>query len=312
MGYRTWRQAMADALYGPGGFYVAPGVPARHFRTAAHTSPLWARAWLTLAQRVYDAVGGGPFSVVDMGAGGGELIAGLAEIAPPSWRLVGVDVAPRPPGLADRVEWLPSPPDGVAGLVVAVEWLDVIPVDVVQRTPDGLRLVEVDDDGTERLGTPVDSAVDSGWLDRWWPGAERAEIGQPRDAAWRDLVARVRHGVAVAVDYAVVPERDIGGTLTGYRDGRQVRPVPDGTMDLTAHVHLQSCAGPDATLMTQREALRRLGVDGRIPPYDGDPRQYAAALSEASAAAELLDPDGLGGFGWLVETRGVALEDCFA
>src|SRR5439155_16840402 len=106
--------------------------------------------------------------------------------------------------------------------------------------------------------------------------------------------------------YAAVPDRDVGGTLTGYRDGRQVRPVPDGSTDITAHVHLASCG---ATILSQREALRRLGVDGRVPPYDGDPGRYAAALARASAAAELLDPHGLGGFSWLGETRGVALED---
>jgi SAM-dependent MidA family methyltransferase len=307
--WRTWREAMADALYGPQGFYRAAGAPARHFRTAAHTSPLWARAWLTFAERVYDALGPREFTIVDMGAGGGELLAGLAAIAPASWRLVGVDVAPRPTGLPDRVAWQPTPPRDVVGLVVAVEWLDVVPVDVAERTPDGVRLVEVDHHGTERLGPPA-AASDVAWLDRWWAAGERAEVGWPRDDAWRGLVGCLARGVAIAVDYAAVPERHVGGTLTGYRDGRQVRPVPDGSTDITAHVLLESCAGPGAVVMTQREALRRLGVAGRVPPYDGDPCRYAASLTEASAAAELLDPDGLGGFGWLIETKGVALEDC--
>jgi len=306
--FRTWRAAMADALYGPNGFYLAAGAPGRHFRTAAHTSPLWSQAWLRLAQRVAEAVGGDEFAVVDMGAGGGELIAGLAMAAPPSWRLVGVDLAPRPHELPERVEWLASPPDGVVGLIAAVEWLDVVPVDVAERTPGGWRLVEVDESGEERLGPPAGQA-DVAWLDRWCPTADRAEVGWPHDDAWRDLIGRLRRGVAIAVDYAVDIERHAGGTLTGYRDGRQVRPIPDGSTDITAHVHMESCTG---TVMTQRDALRRLGVDGRVPPYGGDPAAYAAALSEASAAAELLDPDGLGGFGWLVETRGVALEDCFA
>jgi SAM-dependent MidA family methyltransferase len=305
---------MADALYGPRGFYRSPGAPARHFRTAAHASPMWAQAWLTLAERVYGALPPaerGAFTVVDMGAGGGELIGALASNAPPDWRLVGVDLAPRPSGLPKRVEWLDSPPSDVAGVVAAVEWLDVVPVDVAERATDGIRVVEVDPTGRERLGPPIDAAAKA-WLERWWPLAEvgaRAEVGQPRDEAWRDLVARLRAGIAVAVDYAAVPGRDAGGTLTGYRDGRQVRPVPDGSTDITAHVHLASCGG---TVVTQREALQRLGIDGKVPPYGGDPIRYAAALAQASAAAELLDPDGLGGFGWLVETRGVPLRDCFA
>jgi len=317
--WRTWREAMADALYGPRGFYLSSGAPARHFRTAAHTSPLWPRAWLTLAERVYDALPAASraeFAVVDMGAGGGELIDGLARIAPASWRLVGVDLAPRPGDLADRVEWLAAPPDDITGVVAAVEWLDVVPVDVAERTDNGVRLVEVDDDGTERLGGSV-GPDDAAWLDRWWPlpsVGDRAEIGRPRDDAWRDLMGRLRAGIAVAVDYAADPARHAGGTLTGYRDGRQVAPVPDGSMDITAHVLLASCGGIG---VSQRDALHALGVDGRVPPYGadphgGDPARYAAALQQASDAAELLDPHGLGGFGWLVETRGVALGDCFS
>jgi SAM-dependent MidA family methyltransferase len=240
-----------------------------------------------------------------MGAGGGELIGCLAAISPPSWRLVGVDLAPRPEGLPARVEWNAQPPADVVGLVAAVEWLDVVPVDVVERAADGVRLVEVDDCGDERLG-PLATGRDREWIDRWWPLAEvgdRAEVGWPRDDAWRDLVACLDRGVAIAVDYMAVPERHGGGTLTGYRDGRQVRPVPDGSTDITAHVLLRSCAGPTASLRTQREALRALGVDGKVPAYEIDPRGYAAALTRASAAAELLDPGGLGGFGWLEDSR---------
>jgi SAM-dependent MidA family methyltransferase len=312
--WRTWREAMAGALYGPGGFYRTSGAPGRHFRTAAHTSPIWPRAWLTLAERVYGALPAdlrAEFAVVDVGAGGGELIGALAGLAPPSWRLVGVELAPRPYGLPQRVEWLSVPPADVVGVVAAVELLDVVPVDVAERTKDGVRLVEVDGGGTERLGRAADAA-DIAWLDRWWPllsAGDRAEIGWPRDEAWHDVVARLRAGAAVAVEYAADPARHLGGTLTGYRDGRQVDPVPDGSTDITAHVLLESCGD---TVLTQRDALRRLGVDGRVPTYDGNPARYAAALQQASDAAELLDPHGLGGFGWLVETRGVALEDCFA
>jgi SAM-dependent MidA family methyltransferase len=81
-----WRVAMDRALYGEGGFYLAAGAPATAFRTAARASPLWAAAMLALASRV-DAALGFPaeFSVVDVGAGGGELLAGLAGSAPARW-----------------------------------------------------------------------------------------------------------------------------------------------------------------------------------------------------------------------------------
>lgn len=312
--WRSWRAAMRDALYGADGFYRSSGAPARHFRTAAHTSPLWAAAMAELARRV-DAALGEPagFCVVDVGAGGGELLGALSGIAPDRWALIGVDVADRPTNLPERVQWSTEPPRGVTGLLVAVEWLDVVPVDVVELTDDGPRLIEVSPAGDERLGDLANASY-LAWLDKWWPLAEagdRAEIGRPRDDAWSDAVGRLRRGVAVAVDYAAVPQRDVAGTLTGYRDGRQVSPVPDGSMDLTAHVLFDSLAaalvdGATVTL-TQREVLRELGVSGGRPSYDGDPADYLAALSRAGAAAELLDPGGLGAFTWLFAAKGTSL-----
>jgi hypothetical protein len=38
---------------------------------------------------------------------------------------------------------------------------------------------------------------------------------------------------------------------------------------------------------------------------DTDPRGYLALLQRAGAARELLDPRGLGGFGWLVQRVGI-------
>jgi len=251
----------------------------------------------------------GDICVLDMGAGGGELLAALAAGAPDRWSLVGVDVAPRPTGLPVQVRWLSEPPARVTGLVVANEWLDVVPVDVVELTDDGPRLLQVADDGEERPdGAPT--AEDLDWLGRWWPLAEvgdRAEVGRPRDEAWAALVGRLTRGVALAVDYAADPERDVAGTLTAFHDGRQVLPVPDGSCDLTAHVRLESCAATvrdvETRMLSQREALRGLGLTGARPAYDGDPQAYVAALSRATEAAELTAADGLGAFTWLVQAR---------
>ena len=97
--------------------------------------------------------------------------------------------------------------------------------------------------------------------------------------------------------------------------------MPDGRSDLTAHVALDACAaaGEDAgatrtALLTQREALRRLGIAGSRPAAalaDADPRAYLLALQEAAQAGELLDPAGLGGFGWLVQAVGCPLPAAF-
>jgi SAM-dependent MidA family methyltransferase len=278
-GARSWSEAWQDALYGANGFFLREN-PLAHFRTNVAV-PLFATAVRRLAQRLDAAMGfPDPFDVVDVGAGGGELLAALTEV-PPRWRLTGVDLCE---------PWTAEIPE-VTGLLLANEWLDAVPLDVVE---DG-SLVLVDSAGTESRGAPHTSE----WAETWWP-AGRAEIGASRDLAWAAAVARVRRGAAVAVDYGhtTATRRP---TLTGYRDGRQVRPVPDGSCDITAHVALDACAAATgAALLTQREALLALGISAALPPHVD-----AATLERVSQARELLDPDGLGGFGWLVQSVGV-------
>jgi SAM-dependent MidA family methyltransferase len=313
----TWREAVERALYGPGGFYRR-SAPAGHFRTSVHASGRFADALATVLERV-DAALGHPaaLDLVDVGAGRGELVTGLLERAPAALaarlRPLAVERAGRPSGLPAAVTWSAELPERITGLVVANEWLDNVPVDVVEQTGRGLRLVLVDPaTGAERLG-PVPDAADVEWLRRWWPLVEpgdRAEVGRPRDSAWADLIGRLDRGVAIAVDYAHHrAARPPGGTLAGHRGGRAVPPVPDGSCDVTTHVALDACAaaaaGPGAgTVLTdQRTALRALGLRGARPDpalARTDPAGFVRALARAGEEAELIDPAGLGSFGWLV------------
>lgn len=305
-----WRAATERALYGPGGFYLRPEGPAGHFRTSVHASPLFARAVARLLEEVAEELGGGEVAFVDMGAGRGELVTGVLAALPAGFpvRAYAVERAARPPGLDERVTWLADPPHGVRGLLFANEWLDNVPADVAEADADGVpREVLVRPDGTERLGAPV-SGEDARWLERWWPlrePGERAEIGRTRDEAWAGAVATLSAGLAVAVDYGhVASARPRYGTLTGFRGGREVPPVPDGTCDITSHVALDACAGPSAELLPQREALTLLGITGTRPPLSlasTDPTAYVRTLARAGEAAELTSRGGLGDFLWLRE-----------
>ncbi|MFK4145536.1 SAM-dependent methyltransferase [Streptomyces sp. NPDC004065] len=327
--WRGWREATREALYGPDGFYRRPEGPAGHFRTSVHVSPLFAAAVARLLCRV-DEVLGRPavLDFVDMAAGRGELAAGVltalpAEVAVRT-RVHAVEIAAgRPEGLDRRIAWSAEPPRAVTGLLFANEWLDNVPVDVAEVDPSGVaRRVLVRRDGTERLGAPVTGA-DARWLARWWPlPAEpglRAEIGLPRDTAWAGAVSRIKRGLAVAVDYAHrLGGRPPFGTLTGFRAGRETAPVPDGSCDITAHVALDACAAhaptalPGARLLTQRDALRALGITGARPALSlasTNPSEYVRALARAGEAAELTAPGGLGDFGWLLQPVGVTPDD---
>jgi SAM-dependent MidA family methyltransferase len=352
--WMTWREAMRTALYGPGGFYARGEPPSRHFRTSAHVSPAYAGAMLGLLREA-DAALGHParLDLVDVGAGRGELLGQLLglideasgpgrdrdEATPPgrdrdkaippardrglAARIAAraVEIAPRPAGLDPRIGWQASPPDAITGLVIASEWLDNIPLDVAELTPDGPRLVLVETgSGAERPGPPPHLA-DLAWSRTWWPlhaPGDRAELGRTRCQAWAGVVRRISRGLAVTADYGHMRAgRPRQGTLTGYRDGRVVRAIPDGSRDITAHVALDACAaagqaaGATATVLTtQRRALRALGVTGRRPPLaqaGDDPLGYAWALCQASEEAELTDAHGLGAFGGLVQAVGLDL-----
>lgn len=245
---------------------------------------------------------------------------GRAEPPPPDsghlTRVVAVDVVDRPDGLDERVEWLRSPGgadlpaelhDLPAALVVAHEWLDVVPCTVAEVDATGtVRTVLVDPaTGAESLGAPLDGA-ERAWVEDHWSGStpgERIEVGLSRDRAWSDLVCRVRSGTLVAVDYGHTEgRRPSGGTLTAYVVGQQTTPVPDGSCDVTAHVAIDSLDADE--VLTQREALQALGTTGATPPHalaQADPLAYLRALERAGAQARLLDREGFGGFWWAVK-----------
>ncbi|HSF99061.1 MAG TPA: SAM-dependent methyltransferase [Ornithinibacter sp.] len=311
-----WREAWHEALYGSSGFYRGSAGPAGHFTTSTH-GPLGvvlAQALGRLADRE------GAAHVVDIGCGRGELLTRL-HAARPDLALTGVDIVTRPPGIPDAVAWVRSPgggalPDDLRGLedalVVAHEWLDVVPCTIAQVVAPGqLAVVLVDPaTGEEGLGGSP-SEEELAWCQRHWPvdglpvGA-RVEIGVTRDAAWSDLVSRVRSGAVLAVDYGhLAGERPVGGTLSAYRAGALVVPVPDGSCDLTAHVAIDSLEHDEAA--TQRDWLRDLGVTAALPAHNlarTDPPGYVEALATSSAAAALTEPNGLGAFHWVLRRCG--------
>ncbi|MDG6100700.1 SAM-dependent methyltransferase [Dactylosporangium aurantiacum] len=310
-----WRAAMQRALYGPDGFFRRPGPgPAAHFRTSAHASPLFAGAIATLLERLDDALDRpARLDLVDVGAGRGELLRGVLAALPPSVvarvAAVGVEVAPRPPELPARIGWATGIPSGITGLLVATEWLDNIPVEIVELDARSRpRYVCCAADGTETLDEAPLTPQDAAWLATWWPleglpeGA-RAEVGRPRDEAWAAAVGSVARGLALAVDYGHLRgARPLFGTLTGFRHGKETPPVPDGSCDLTVAVALDSL-DVHHLLLTQREALRLLGVHGGRPPLamaSTDPAGYVRALARAGEGAELTDPAGLGGHHWVM------------
>jgi hypothetical protein len=324
-----WREAWAEALYGPSGFFTSGEAPHQHFRTAVHAAPgPLATALARLAERH------GCRRVLDVGTGRGELLVALAGCPEAAGlQLHGADVVDRPTDLPEAIGWSTGidavPDDAFDGaLVVAWELLDDVPCTVLELDDDGAPHVLLVDPrtGRESLG-PAAPDDDLAWCHDWWPlddldPGDRIEVGRARDDLWADLVGRLAAspggGALLAVDYSHTrDDRPRGGTLAGYRLGRVVPPVPDGACNVTAHVALDAvaAAGTQAAveagrtgsteLTDQHTALRDLGL-GAAPSapaqVGGSGIEMLRRLSERSQLAELLDPRGLGGFGWLLHT----------
>jgi len=287
-----FKDAMERALYGPNGFYTHQ-TPARHFSTSAQ-SPLFGRAIARLVTSV-DAALGHPATlhIVDVGAGEGELLTHIIAALLPE---TAERTRPRPVELGDPI------PDHITGILLATEWLDNIPLDLAA---DGRYLND---------GAPLDPA-DAAWISRWWPEATGiVEIGRSRDEAWASVVGKLSAGLALAVDYGhFLGTRPARPTLTGFKDGREVEPLLDGTTDITCHVSLDSvgeAGGHRYQVKKQRDMLKALGVDGARPPLDlahSSPTEYLRRLAEAGEAAMLTDPDGLGAHWWLWHEVGIRL-----
>jgi SAM-dependent MidA family methyltransferase len=321
----SWMQAWLDAA---ASFY-AHEHPADHFQTAADSIDV-AHAMCTLVLHVAAQTPTSSIDVVDVGGGDGRLIVavmerlrGLAPAVAARCRPVVVELRPRPPDLPRHIGWIQGAapdavPDSLTGLLIAHELLDDVPLDVVHVDDVGtLRVVNVDvTTGSEKLSDSADDEVVS-WCDTWVADrrrGDRVEVGLTRDSMWADLSSRLASGIAVAVDYTTDGRN---GTLTGYRDGRQHEPVPDGSMNLTAHVHLGSCAATASALASETgRTMTTLRLDQRTAlaqlapledePVDQVPQARLMSLARRSRRADVSDPSGLGAFEWLVHCIDVA------
>jgi SAM-dependent MidA family methyltransferase len=245
--------------------------PYEHFSTLVQYSPEIAQA----IQRWLLTQPSGPYQIFDLGSGSGALAQALRSVVGPEHAIHAVDMRPRPEHLPDSITWhnidlrmtpLPKVDDSRRTLLIAHEFFDDIPCDVIDIGDDGIaRWRESDDHGHPIPGSLCTDESALRWMERWWP-PQRAgmsiEIGSTRDELWRSLMTTHPGTMGIVIDYGhTLRERIVGtwdaGTLVGYRNGHPVSPRLDGHTNVTAHVCMDSLAhqSPWSTLMRLSEFL---------------------------------------------------------
>jgi len=269
-GWIPFDRYMELALYMPGLGYYAAGArkfgdsaTGGDFVTAPEISPLFAAA---LATQVAQACARVPARIVEFGAGSGVLARDLLDaLAARDVAVERYSIVELSPDLASRqrellggrnVEWIPAPPQGFEGVMLANEVLDVMPVrlfvmrgGVARERGVGLqgdRLLLVERDADPALRTAVDAIErDVGPL----PEGYGSEIGFAGTAWMRSAATWLARGLLLAIDYGFPrreyyhPQRLMGTLMCHYRHHAHADPLwLPGLNDITAHVDFTAMA----------------------------------------------------------------------
>lgn len=284
-GWLSFARYMEMALYEPGlGYYSNPGQvfgAAGDFVTAPELTPLFGA---TLARQVSPwlkdpALAGSGQVVLEVGGGSGmlaaQLLNALDNVGHHEVRYLILELSAErrehqrqtlkslAPGLMDRVGWLETFPESFAGVVVANELLDAMPVQLFEWRADveaelqemGVTWVDGQFAWAPRPADAVLTETVTALRNRLGPeGAQwhspyRSEICPAQQAWMRTLADCMTAGVVMLLDYGFAapeyyhPQRDQGTLMCHYRHRSHADPfLWPGLSDITAHVDFTALA----------------------------------------------------------------------
>lgn len=284
-GWLSFARYMEMALYEPGlGYYSNPGQvfgAAGDFVTAPELTPLFGA---TLARQVSPwlkdpALAGSGQVVLEVGGGSGmlaaQLLNALDNVGHHEVRYLILELSAErrehqrqtlkslAPGLMDRVGWLETFPESFAGVVVANELLDAMPVQLFEWQANaeaelqemGVTWVDGQFAWAPRPADAVLTETVAALRNRLGPeGAQwhspyRSEICPAQQAWMRTLADCMTAGVVMLLDYGFAapeyyhPQRNQGTLMCHYRHRSHADPfLWPGLSDITAHVDFTALA----------------------------------------------------------------------
>lgn len=314
----SFAQYMEQVLFFPGLGYYAAGArkfgSAGDFVTAPEMTSLFGRA---LARQVAEIMRLSAPEVLEVGAGSGRLAADLLlaleamDALPARYAILDLSadlrarqrdtIAAAAPHLLSRVTWLDCLPENHAGVVLANELLDALPVHLVRWTESGVMERGVGQDGNGRFtwnersaaGALLEAAEEIGRDCDVAPGYQ-SEIGLAARAWSAEWGHRLTRGALLLIDYGFPrheyyhPQRDEGTLMCHYRHHAHGDPFYwPGLQDVTAHVDFTAivaaahAAGLDLLgYTTQGQFLLNCGLLDLLAALpEGTPAYFQAAAA---------------------------------
>jgi SAM-dependent MidA family methyltransferase len=324
-GWLSFARYMELALYAPGlGYYMAGARKLGRdgdFVTAPEISRLYGRA---LARQIEQLAALGFDEILEIGAGSGalaaDLLTELERLGRPPRRYLILELSPdlrdrsratlaaRAPRLLERVAWLSRLPPSFAGIVIANEVLDAMPVRVFERAGgDILELgVALGRGGFEWAARSHASSPDVPETSLFPVDGYRTEIQFVARGFVRSVGEALARGAALFIDYGFPrheyyhPQRARGTLMCHYRHRAHDDPffLP-GLQDITTHLDFSAIAraGREGGLellgyASQAQFLINCGITGILAETPA--ADVAAYAPLAAQAHELLSPAEMG------------------
>ena len=227
--------------------------------------------------------------------------------------------------------WEEIPPNSVTGCFFCNELLDAFPVHQIIRENGQLREIYVtigrDDRFIEVIGelsTPQIAAyfalVGINLTGDNYPEGYRSEVNLAALDWVKTVASSLRRGYLLAIDYGYRADkyyhaqRSSGTLQCYYRHQRHHNPYLNvGHQDITAHVDFTALerqgklCGLEKLGKTQQGLfLMALGLGDRLQALSTAKMGIEQVLQRRDALHQLIDPMGLGGFGVLVQTKGLS------
>lgn len=286
-----------------------------------------------------------PFTLLELGAGQGLLAADILEYLsyryPDFFAALDYVIVERSAALREEQQrQLPShfpfrwttlneiPANSITGCCFSNELIDALPVHQLEIQDGQLReiylttdLVEITDEpSTPKLAEYFD-LVKIKLPSSAYPNGYRTEVNLAA-LEWLSAIAlRLERGYLLTIDYGYSSERYYNpvrhGTLQCYyRHQHHNNPyIHIGRQDITAHVDFtalelwgEKCGLNRVGLTQQGLFLMALGLGERIAAISDSHqvgRNIQPVLQRREALHQLIDPLGLGGFGVLVQSKGL-------